>query len=550
MKSTRSHGTVAALVALGLIATACGGDDDATDSTDNTETTASPGGQSSEDSGSSDDAGLGDDSVVIALASDPGTLHPYLTTSEPAFQLLEFVYDNLVKLDDEGNVLPNLAESWTYEGEVATFTIRDGATCSDGTAVTPSVLASNLEWIQEPANASAQIDLTFGGDAGFAVAADDEAGTLTITLPQPTDYFLETTASLLPMACGNWQDDPDQLSAAPIGSGPYTLEAAVPGDRYELQRNDAYAWGPLDTDIADMPAEIEIRIIGNETTLANLIESGEVHVGVVNGPDRERFSGDSYGAVVTPIGNQFSFFNQTEGRITSDERVRRALIHAVDLGAIAPIAAQGLSDERSTSMLEGQPVYCGTNPNAVELLPEYDPEQAAALLDEAGWVVGDDGIRTKDGQRLTLDAPYQITTSGSERGAELFAEAWREIGVDAQLRGVTEGERSEIFFGTGQFDVFPLLSARPPSPAPWVGLFTGDNTAGVVNEVFNEKGPEALASSDHDAACEAWLAAEDALYSTVTYVPVSVEVLNWITNDVTFRTNGSHIIPMSLQSAD
>jgi peptide/nickel transport system substrate-binding protein len=314
-----------------------------------------------------------------------------------------------------------------------------------------------------------------------------------------------------------------------------------------LTRNDSYAWGPLDTDIADMPGQIEFRVVGSETTLANLLESGEVDVGVVNGPDRSRFEGnDDYGNVRTPIGNQFAFFNQSEDRITADENVRRALIHAVDLAAIAPIAAQGLATERSTSMLEGQPVYCGTNPGALELLPAFDPEAAEQVLDEAGWLVGDDGVREKDGQRLALDAPYQITTPGSEQGAELFAEAWRAIGVDVTLRGVTEGERSEIFFETGQFDVFPLLSARPPSPAPWVGLFTSENAAGVVVEGFNQHAPAALASSDHDAACEEWFQAENAMYTTVSYVPVSIEVMNWVTRGLQFSTNGSHIIPMSL----
>jgi ABC-type transport system substrate-binding protein len=219
---------------------------------------------------------------------------------------------------------------------------------------------------------------------------------------------------------------------------------------------------------------------------------------------------------------------------------------AVDLDAVAPIASQGLSSERSTSMIEGQPFYCGTNPDALAALPAYDPEAAAALLDGAGWVVGDDGIRALEGQRLTLDAPYQITTSGSEPGAELMAEAWTALGVETNLRGVNEGEMSEIFFGTGQFDVLPLMSARPPTPAPWVGFLSAENPASINNQTFNEQGVASIASADHGAACEAWFQAEVALYEDVSYVPVSIEISNWITNGITFRTNGSHIIPMSI----
>src|SRR5690606_33170937 len=104
----------------------------------------------------------------------------------------------------------------------------------------------------------------------------------------------------------------------------------------------------------------------------------------------------------------------------------------------------------STSMIEGQPFYCGTNPDAIDALPAYDPAGAATLLDEAGWTVGDDGVRQREGERLALDAPYQLTTSGSQEGAELIAEAWTALGVETNLRGVNEGEMSEIFFGTGQ----------------------------------------------------------------------------------------------------
>jgi peptide/nickel transport system substrate-binding protein len=530
------------VVAVALVAAACASDttsetteppDAAPDETSATTTTEAP------------ISGLGAERVVIAIADDPGTLHPYLALSEAAFVTMEFLYDNLLKLDDQGNLLPNIASEWTYVDNVATFTIRDGVTCSDGSAVTASTVASNLEWIKDPANESAQIELTFGSP-DFEVTADDTTNMLTITLPQPTDYFLETTASLLPIACGSWQDDPGALATSAMGSGPYTLEEAVPGDRYVLARNDAYAWSPLDVDIADMPAVIELRVVGNETTKANLLESGEIHAGIVNGPDRERFSGAKFGNVPTPTGNQFTFFNQSEGRITADKRVRQALIMAVDLDAVAPIAAQGLAVDRSTTMIEGQPFYCGTNSDAIATLPGYDPDAAAALLDEAGWVVGADGIRENDGQRLELDAPYQITTAGSEPGAELFAEAWAAIGVETNLRGVTEGERSEIFFGTGQFDVFPLLSARPPTPAPWVGFLTGENSASIVNEGFNAAGPAAISSSDHTVACELWFQAENALYEDVSYVPVSIEISNWITREIIFRTNGSHIIPMSI----
>ena len=534
---------IALVGALVLVAAACQSEG-ASDSTEPAPVDTSPE-TSAPETTEPPSGGLGGETVVIALADDPGTLHPYLTLSEAGFVTFEFLYDNLVKLDDEGNLLPNVASEWTYVDNVATFTISEGVTCSDGSPVTASMIASNLEWIKDPANESAQIELVFGSP-DFEVAADDGTNTLTITLPQATDYFLETTASLLPIPCGSWQEDSDALATSAMGSGPYTLEEAVAGDRYVLVRNDAYAWSPLDVDIAELPAQIELRIVGDETTVANLIESGEVHAGIVNGPDRERFTSEEFGNVPTPTGNQFTFFNHGEGRITADRTVREALIRAVDLDAVAPIAAQGLAAERSTSMIEGQPFYCGTNPGAIAALPGYDAAAAAELLDEAGWVVGDDGIREKDGQRLSLDAPYQITTSGSEPGAELIAEAWAAIGVEANLRGVTDSEMSEIFFGTGQFDVLPLTSARPPTPAPWVGLLSTENAASVNNEAFNTAGQAAIASSDHEAACEAWFEAELALYEDVSYVPVSIEISNWITRDISFRTNGSHIIPTSI----
>lgn len=528
---------VVALVTTTLLAAACG---------------SGPQAESTGAAGSAAATGGASSTVAIALADDPGALNPFQTLGQAAFQTFEFLYDNLIKMDENGELLPNLASEWTYEGNVATFTIREGITCSDGSPVTASVIADNFAWVQDPANESAQIGLTFP-DADFTVAADDQARTVTITLSEPTDYFLQALASLFPIVCGAGLEDPETLATVSSGSGPYVLEEAVPGDHYRLVRRDEYAWGPYeDTDIASLPAEIDLRIVANETTAANLLESGELQAAVVNGPDRQRLTGDGYGNVRTPIGGRFMLFSQQDGRPTVDERVRRALVAAVDVPQVATVVTQGLADEPPTSIMAGQPVYCGPNESATDVLPAHDPEAAADLLDEAGWEEGDAGTRQQDGEPLELDVVYQTTTPGNEEGVQLIAEAWEALGIGVALRPITDAEQSELMFETGNYDVMPLTAARPPVPTPLVGLFTsppppeGVNAARIDNPEFAERAAAALSTADHEEACEHWFAAENALYAQVDYIPVADDVMNWITRDITFATNGSHIIPMSI----
>lgn len=105
--------------------------------------------------GDSTDGVLADGKTFTAvMATDPGTLDPFTTTMGAARQIDRYLYSRLVEVQNDGDVLPGLAAVWEADTEGAVFTLRDGITCEDGTPLTATDVARNIDYIGDPANGS------------------------------------------------------------------------------------------------------------------------------------------------------------------------------------------------------------------------------------------------------------------------------------------------------------------------------------------------------------------------------------------------------------
>lgn len=494
---------------------------------------ASCGGSGSGGASSTDGAGgAGGDPVVdgtltYAINEDPGNLFRHVNSSATLSYVYPWAYESLLYFDVDGQAQSWLATEWEATPTSATFTIREGVMCSDDTELTPEVVANNFEWILDPENGSSMVGLVVPADT--TVEFDDSTVTLTVETP---NSFLVPSLGTLPMYCQAAIDDPDSVMSTTNGSGLFELTEAVPNDRYTFTRRDDYDWGPdggNDGQTPGVPKEVVIRIVENPSTRANLLLSGEVNLAAVQGPDEDRVAATAGVApMITSnlITGGFAY-SQAEGKPTADEQVRVALTHALDLDALMRVQTAD-KGERAPSMAVLPPNIC-TYDAATPNLPAYDVQEAGRLLDEAGWTLGSDGVRAKDGEPLTIHLTYNTRWPETANTTELMKQQWEEVGAQVSLNGGdsnaflaelnTEGSNAgfDATWLASNYYVPSVLAAFVSGPTPP----NGGNYAGIQNAEFDEFVAQTSELVDEEA-CGAWEQAEAAMYQSADYVPFAM----------------------------
>ncbi len=506
------------------------------------------------DGGGSGSSGGGGDVVdggtfTMSLSSDPGNLDPQMAAGSALFTVTQLAYDPLVSVDPEsGEIRSALATEWTAEGTTVELTLAEGITCADGTELTPTLVADNLNFVADPANQSPFLGTFI--PAGATSTGDDAAGTVTMELQAPAPFVLNGLASL-PMVCPSGLEDRTSLAQATSGTGPYELTEAAPGESYTYQIREGYTWGPdgASTDVEGMPDTVVVKITENETTAANLLLSGEINAAQILGPDAKRLEGAGLFSASTSgiIGEQW--YNQTEGRATSDPLVRMALTQAVDLGELQKVLTSGTGTP-ATTLAVSEPTSCPGD-SVSGSLPAHDPAAAADLLDQAGWTLGDDGVRTKDGEPLELVFLYQNNTgAGGGAASELAVQQWEEVGAKVTATAQGEVALTGTIFGGGDWDIswVSLNVNAPDQLVPFLsgpGAPDGTNFAGIQNAEYEAAIKDAMAVPGVEG-CDKWLEAESLLIADADIVPFANSSVTTFGSGAEFETPGN-LMPTSIR---
>lgn len=472
---------------------------------------------------------------VKAISDDPGDLDPMKAVSPDTFDVVTIAYESLIYVTPDGGYEPWLAASWTDEGTSATFTLKDGITCADGSPFTGQTVADNINYNADPANAT----FSYGTVITEAVSATAEGNVVTVT-STVNDPFLSVNIGTIMMVCDTGLADIASLSDTTDGTGLFQLSEARPGDAYVFTKRDDYTWGPYDVtgDTEGLPDTIEARIISDQSTVTNLLLSGELNSGVVTGPDQDRLQGAGleYAGVRNPVGQ--ILFNELEGRPFSDPLVREALSIAINRDEVGPVIA-GATGLPSTGLVMKTPLLCVQDPPSWSL-PATDLGRAAELLDEAGWTLGSDGIRQKDGQPLDVKFIYDAPTASHAPAAELVKETWDKLGVVTELSANDAAAWSDQLYTSFDWDT-GWVQIGPGSPVV-LDLFFGGATPdqGGLNFMFVDN-PEynALAAqaktATPDAACGLWQQAEKELIDRFDTFPVIDNILPNYMSGATFE---------------
>jgi peptide/nickel transport system substrate-binding protein len=488
-----------------------------------------------------------DGTFTMTLNADPGNLDPQSQATSALFQATQFAYDALVSVSPEdGSIQSQLATDWTVDGTTVTLTLADGITCSDGSPLTASDVVANLSYLADPANQS-PIGAAYY-PAGATASADDAARTVTITLAAPAPFVLNGLSNI-PIVCASGMADRGSLAGATLGTGPFVLSEAVPGDHYTYTVRDGYTWGPngATTATAGTPATAVLRIVENPSTAANLVLTGDVNAAAVVGPDAQRLEQQGLFSVDTQALLGEMWFNHAAGRSTADAAVRMALTQAADLTQLQQVLTAGAGGP-PTTFATLAPVSCPGD-SISPALPTFDTAAAATALDDAGWVAGADGTRTKDGQPLTVTFLHDTSAgTAGQAAAELATQQWTALGVTVVDKATSGAATNEALFGTGDWDV-AWIALNVSSPDQLVPFLSGEAATGNFSSIANadyDAGVTAASAMQGTEGCPTWLDAESNLVKAADVVPFANTVVKTFGNGAEFVISGS-LIPTSIR---
>lgn len=336
------------------------------------------------------------------------------------------IAETLVDVDKAGGLIPGLAERWQVDaaGVVWTLALRPGVVFHDGTPMTAEAVVASLRTAAAKPGPLSSVPLDSIAAVGDAVE---------IRLKEPFAPLLATLAGTASQILAPSSYGPDGIVTQVIGTGPFKLQEVKPPQSLSAVRFDRY-WGK--------PAGVEKMTYlasGRGETRAMMAESGDADVVYTLDPaSRQRLQRNPAVTVqALPLPRTVSVKLNAGDPALSDLRVRRALALAVDRGGIAT----GLLREPGSAAGQMFPPGTGdwTLPEGLPL--RADLQQAAALLTEAGWAPGADGLRYRDGKPLTLT----LRTFPDRPELPVIATAlqaqWRQIGVDV---AVSVGNSSDI----------------------------------------------------------------------------------------------------------
>ncbi|MGH3585549.1 MAG: ABC transporter substrate-binding protein, partial [Pseudonocardia sp.] len=459
----------------------------------------------------------GTSTIRTAINAAPTTFTPWMVQNRDDYTLGRLLFNTLVRRGADNSIVPALATSWESTPTTARLTLRDDATCADGTPITAGVVKDSLD-AMATAEVSVFREIVFGPGRP-TISADDQANAVTIELAQPwldlmQGLSLEATGIVCPAGLAD-QEGLGTGSVEGAFSGPYVLGQHSHGVSYTLTLREGFTGWP---EYGDLPARgepartVQVDVVGNDSARANALLTGGMDIADINTEDMTRFDDqEGYTTHRLPYLALYLLFNERPGRVFADEAPRRAVVQALSREALNSAASGGLGSLAVTFSHEAVPC-ANTDPSV--LVPQ-DVEAARGVL--AG-----------------LDQPVKVLgmdVIGPQGAANSYvAEALRAAGAQVELNNVDVATWSTTGAsepGAWDVTVFPAINAGGTmygALSPLVGPATEDggaNWAGVRHEDVLAMVDEAMRQPDEQARCGVYQRIQETLIGAAHVMPLS-----------------------------
>ncbi|HXG55929.1 MAG TPA: ABC transporter substrate-binding protein [Vicinamibacterales bacterium] len=380
--------------------------------------------------------GVGADRYLTELASRPDL---------GKYPLNAGVFDTLVRMDERFQVEPMLAERWTYDRPANTyrFTLRRGVRFHDGAELT----SDDVKYTFDLIIASYPHNYEELGPASV-VAADRYVVAVT---PVKTNQRLVEQIAHPIWGINRQKSHPLQ----PVGTGPFRFVSYEKNTRLVVDRFEGY-WNPLRVARArrltfQFVGDPQARVLAARGRQLDLVS--DVPPPLIPALERPQ---SALQILRSEVGTfdalSFNIHGRPPFTFGSDPVVRQAVGLAIDRAAVVR-SAWGTAAELSTTWIP--PAVLGAHA-ALILPPAYDAARAEGLLDAAGWRVAHDGIREKNGRRLSLAYTVSFPTSEHRTAPELIQRQLRNVGIETRIELMADAGVSGAMRRGGNYDIVHL----------------------------------------------------------------------------------------------
>jgi peptide/nickel transport system substrate-binding protein len=409
-----------------------------------------------------------DGDLKILFWQAVSTLNPYLSGGVKEEFASSIVLEPLASFNEKGEITPRLVEAipTVENGGISpdftsvTWKLKPGVKWSDGTTFTADDVAFTFAYCKAPGGGCAQASKFTGVKSVEALDPLTVKVTFTAPKPYPFQAFVGATSPIIQKAqfqdcLGSKAPGCTAANFGPIGTGPFKVKAFKPNDSITYVANENYrdpdkpafasislkgggdaassARAVLETGEYDYGWNIQIE----PEVLKNMVEAGKGKALTAFGSYVERL--DLNRTAVDPsLGDKRSTLEGGPHPAMSDPAVRKALSLAIDRDVIVE-AGYGVTGKPTCNIIPGPEIYVST---ANDWCLKADVAGANKLLDDAGWKLGPDGVRAKNGVKLSF--VFQTSTNSVRQATQaLLKDMWSQIGVTVELRNIS----ASVFFG-------------------------------------------------------------------------------------------------------
>jgi peptide/nickel transport system substrate-binding protein len=408
----------------------------------------------------------------------PVLLNPHLSPGTKDVDASRIFYEPLCSFDPDGNLLPVLAAevptlqngAISKDGTSITWRLKKNVAWHDGKPFTADDIVFNWEYAADPASAA----VTSGSYKDIARIDKLDSHTVKITFSRPAPFpfepFCGPTGQIMPKHVfepfkgAKSREAPANLK--PVGTGPYRIVDFKPGDAVTAELNPSYhmanrpffdtlemkgggdavsaARAVLQTGEYDYAWNMQVE----DDILLRMEQGGKGKVEIVYGGNIELI-GVNFSDPNTEVDGEWSS-PKSKHPLLSDSAVRQALNLLVDRSAVQE-QIYGRQGRTSANFLNAPSKFRSANTKW-----EFNVDKANALLEQAGWKRGADGIRAKDGKRLTV--VYQTSTNAPRQKTQaIVKQAAAKAGIDVEIKAVV----ASVFFASdpANWDTFPHFKA-------------------------------------------------------------------------------------------
>jgi len=396
-----------------------------------------------------------DGAAVATFALDPQN-----SGFAPHNRVMRSIFDNLTRLLPDQSVGPWLAESWTVSNDHRTFEfkLRRGVKFHDSTPFDAAAVKANLDRLSLRSNALTS-RTSLGPYESSEVVANDR---LRVTLSEPFAPFLRNLsmtklAMVSPTAVAKYGQ---VFAQNPVGTGPFRFAGLLPGTEIRLERNPDYAWGPPNAAHSG-PAHLEkltFKNVPEESTRVAVLQGGQVHASDLIPPQNlAALKADARFTVLEQelLNTNYSLGLNVAKAPWDDEEIRLAVRLSLDIDAIVRVVYLG-TFPRAWSPLS--PSMFGSAEKDLANSWRPDPARALEILNRKGWKPGADGVREKDGKRLTIK--FIDSQGNREKRLDVVQLIRRQLAasgialsIDSQPTGVISSK-----LATNEFDLYGSAS--------------------------------------------------------------------------------------------